>query len=84
MLNVGDGSLPARARRMLETVGRGSTVDEIVLGLQLPLFRVLSSLREAKAAGLVMEELGVYRLTFKGAAALRRSGAVAPELEGVE
>ncbi|MGD8278679.1 MAG: hypothetical protein PVH00_11660, partial [Gemmatimonadota bacterium] len=76
--------LPASARRLLETVGTGSTPDETAETLRLPVARVETALREANRAGLVCDDLGVYRLTLRGSDALRRSGAVTPSLPGSE
>lgn len=78
------GVLLPSARRMLETLGTGATLDEIAASLRLPAFRVRASLRDALEAGLAREELGVYRLTAKGAETLRRSGVAAPSSAGAD
>ena len=68
----------------MESLGTGATLDEVAVGLMLPIHRVSHMLREAAAAGLIREELGVYRVTAEGADALRRSGAVTPRCEGTD
>ena len=76
------GALTASVRRLLETLGTGATLDDVAAGLRLPVFRVRASLRDAEDAGLLHHEAGVFRLTARGADALRRSGATAPDIDG--
>ena len=77
---AGPPKLPSTSRRLLETVGMGSTPGEAAVTLRVPEARVERALREAQREGLVSADLGIYRLTRKGAVALRRSGAVTPGL----
>ncbi len=74
-----DGSLSPSGRTLLEALGPSGTAGprtaaELAGAVGLPLFRVRSSLREAGAAGLVVEAEDGVRRTPAGDEALVRSG----------
>jgi hypothetical protein len=77
-----DGTLSPSGRKLLSRLPapdapEGTTQDGLGAMTGLPLFRVRSSLRELLAAGLVEEELSLFRRTAAGDEALARDAAAA-------
>lgn len=64
-----DGSLTTLGRQVLTALA-GLTLEDAVLSLQLPLYRVRSLARSLEEMGLVKPEKGGYQLTPEGAAKL--------------
>lgn len=62
-----DGTLTKSAQAVLEALREPATPAEVAAKTGFPLFRIRSSLRELKEAGLLDEMLdGRYRLTAVG------------------
>ncbi len=68
-----DGTLTKSAQAVLEALREPATPPEVAMKTGFPLYRIRSSLRELKEAGLLDEQLdGRYHLTVAG---LERIGA---------
>lgn len=61
-----DGTLTGSAQAILEALRTAGTAEQIAPITGLPLFRVRSALRELVAAGLVVNQEGLYRLAGTG------------------
>ena len=62
-----DGTLTQSARSVLSAAHEPTLPDEIAAQTGLPLYRIRSSLRELREAGLIEAQLdGKYRLTTAG------------------
>lgn len=61
-----DNTLTPTARRMLKIVSVAVTAEQIARELQMPMFKIRSSLREMMGAELIREENGLYVITDKG------------------
>jgi len=70
-----DGTLTPSALAVLKAVKQAPQTAEALAALVgLPLFRVRSSLRELREAGLLIETDGVYHLTPQGEETLKKQG----------
>ncbi|MEJ5314979.1 MULTISPECIES: hypothetical protein [Anaerolinea] len=70
-----DGTLTPSALAVLKAVKQAPQTAEALAALVgLPLFRVRSSLRELREAGLLIESGGVYHLTPQGEETLKKQG----------
>ncbi len=70
-----DGTLTPSALAVLKAVQQApQTAEALATLVGLPLFRVRSSLRELREAGLLNESEGVYRLTPQGEETLKKQG----------
>ncbi len=67
-----DGSLTALGRQVLTALD-GHTVQDAVLSLQLPVYRVRSLARALEELNLVKADEQVYQLTSEGQAKLVQS-----------
>jgi len=65
-----DGKLGNTARVLLSALGETKTIEELSRLVDVPLFRIRSSLRELESAGLVENLDGGYRITPEGQAKL--------------
>jgi predicted transcriptional regulator len=62
-----DGTLTQSARSVLGAARKPALPEEIAAQIGLPLYRIRSSLRELRDAGLIEAQLdGKYRLTTAG------------------
>lgn len=61
-----DGTLVPTAQSVMHTVQKYGTAEEIFKHIQLPLYRVRSSLRELTELGFINEEDGKYVITAEG------------------
>jgi predicted transcriptional regulator len=67
-----DGSLVSAARRLLDAARTPAAPSDLAARSGLPLYRVLSALRELAEAGLVTERDGAYAVTEEGLARLEK------------
>jgi predicted transcriptional regulator len=63
------GELTESAHKMLSSLARPSTAEDVAERTSLPLFRVRAGLREMMEAKLVEMEQSLYRLTESGRSA---------------
>jgi len=61
-----DGTITPSAKAMLSAVLSPATPEEVAKSIGLPLFRIRSSIREMREAGLVEEKEGKYLATRIG------------------
>ncbi|RME20541.1 MAG: hypothetical protein D6798_20240 [Deltaproteobacteria bacterium] len=61
-----DGSLSSTARTVLEALAAGTTDAQLAASLGLPMYRLRSSLRDLRGAGLVAADSDRHVLTDEG------------------
>lgn len=66
-----DGTLTATAEKVLKSLTRPGSVDDINCFTGLPTYQIRASLRELVAAGLLEEDEGRYKVTEAGLARLK-------------
>jgi predicted transcriptional regulator len=61
-----DGTLTSQARRVLAALRAPRSAEDVATEIDVPLYRVRSSLRELVAAGLLVERDGGYQVSAAG------------------
>lgn len=67
-----DGTLSEPARKVLGVLVQGKALEDVAGEVDVPLYRIRSSVRELVQAGLVEESGAVFRTTPAGLAKLEK------------